>query len=88
MNSADKKALRAQAHSLKPVVLIGQSGLTDPVINEIEIALDSHELIKVRIRAEKEDREIIRDQIINATGAELIQSIGQIIVLFRNNPDK
>jgi RNA-binding protein len=88
VNSADKKALRARAHSLKPVVLIGQSGLTDPVINEIELALDTHELIKVKIRAEKEDRESIREQIISATGADLIQTIGQIIVLFRINPDK
>jgi len=56
VNSADKKKLRAQAHSLKPVIMIGQSGLTAAVLAEIELALNSHELIKVRIRAEREDR--------------------------------
>ncbi|TAN65464.1 MAG: ribosome assembly RNA-binding protein YhbY [Methylobacter sp.] len=88
MNSADKKKLRAQAHSLKPVIMIGQSGLTAAVLAEIELALDSHELIKARIRAEREDRKQISEKICAATGAELIQSIGQIAVIYRLNPDK
>lgn len=88
MNSADKKKLRAEAHSLKPVVMIGQSGLTAAVLAETELALDSHELIKVRIRAEKEDRKQISEKICADTGAELIQSIGQIIVIYRLNPNK
>lgn len=49
MNSADKKKLRADAHTLKPVVMIGQSGLTAAVLAEIELALGSHELIKLNI---------------------------------------
>ncbi|MBF6649405.1 MULTISPECIES: ribosome assembly RNA-binding protein YhbY [unclassified Methylobacter] len=88
MNSADKKKLRAQAHSLKPVIMIGQSGLTAAVMAEIELALDSHELIKVRIRAEREDRKQISDKICMDTGAALIQTIGQIAVIYRVNPDK
>ncbi|HEY8218672.1 MAG TPA: ribosome assembly RNA-binding protein YhbY [Methylobacter sp.] len=88
MNSADKKKLRAQAHSLKPVIMIGQSGFTAAVLAEIELALDSHELIKVRIRAEREDRKLISEKICAETGAELIQSIGQIAVIYRLNPDK
>lgn len=88
MDSADKKKLRSQAHSLNPVVIVGQAGLTPAVLNEVELALDSHELIKVKIRAEKEDRLQIRDQICSETGAELIQTIGQIAVLYRKNPDK
>ncbi|TRW94334.1 ribosome assembly RNA-binding protein YhbY [Candidatus Methylobacter oryzae] len=88
MNPADKKKFRAQAHSLKPVIMIGQSGLTAAVLAEIELALDSHELIKVRIRAEREDRKLISEKICTDTGAELIQSIGQIIVIYRLNPDK
>ncbi|MDI1276424.1 ribosome assembly RNA-binding protein YhbY [Methylobacter sp.] len=88
MNSADKKKLRAQAHSLKPVIMIGQSGLTVAVLAEIELALNSHELIKVRIRAEREDRKLISEKICADTGAELIQSIGQIAVIYRLNPDK
>ncbi|HEY8036276.1 ribosome assembly RNA-binding protein YhbY [Methylobacter sp.] len=88
MNSADKKKLRAEAHSLKPVIMIGQSGFTAAVLAEIESALDSHELIKVRIRAEREDRKQISEKICADTGAELIQSIGQIAVIYRLNPDK
>lgn len=88
MNSADKKKLKAQAHNLKPVIMIGQSGLTAAVLAELELALDSHELIKVRIRAERDDRKLISEKICAETGAELIQSIGQIAVIYRLNPDK
>ena len=88
MNSADKKKLRAEAHTLKPVVMIGQSGLTSAVLAEIEQALDSHELIKVKIRAERDQRKLISEKICTDTGAELIQAIGQIAVIYRLNPDK
>jgi RNA-binding protein len=88
VNSADKKKFRAQAHGLKPVILIGQAGLTAAVLAEIELALDSHELIKVRIRAEREDRKQISEKICTETGAALIQTIGQIAVIYRLNPNK
>lgn len=88
MTPLEKKALKAQAHNLNPVVTIGQAGLTEAVYNEIELALDAHELIKVKIRAEREDRTILSGQICRQTNAELIQSIGQIAVLYRKNPDK
>jgi RNA-binding protein len=83
VNSVKKKQLTAQGHSLKPVIIVGQSGLTESVINEIEITLDTHELIKIKIRAEKEQRNQIRDKIINTTKAEHIQTIGQIVVVYR-----
>lgn len=88
MNAANKKKLRSQAHALKPVVMIGQSGLTAAVLAEIEQALNVHELIKVKIRAERDDRKLITEKIRADTGAELIQSIGQIAVIYRLNPDK
>lgn len=88
MNPILKKKLKAQAHALNPVVMIGQAGLTNEVLNEINIALDVHELIKVRIRAERDDRRIMSEQIITATQAENIQSIGQIGVFYRKNPNK
>ena len=87
MNSARKKQLKAQAHSLKPVIIVGQSGLTESVLNEIEITLDTHELIKIKIRAEKDDRSTICNQIITSTKAELIQTIGQIAVVYRKKPE-
>ena len=88
MNSADKKKLRAEAHTLNPVVMIGQSGLTAAVLAEIEQTLGSHELIKVKIRAERDERKVISEKICTDTGAELIQTIGQITVIYRMNPDK
>lgn len=88
MNPIEKKKLKALAHPLNPVIMIGQAGLSDAVIKETNIALDVHELIKVKIRAERDDRREIAQQISAATGAELIQSIGQIVVLYRKNPDK
>lgn len=88
MNPILKKKLKAQAHALNPVVMIGQAGLTNEVLNEINIALDVHELIKVRIRAERDDRRMMSEQIVTATQAENIQSIGQIGVFYRKNPNK
>jgi RNA-binding protein len=84
----DKKKLKSEAHSLKPVVIIGQHGLTDAVLAEIELALDYHELIKIKIRAERAERQLISEKIHTRTGAELIQSIGQIAVIYRLNPNK
>jgi len=87
VNSTDKKKLRSDAHALKPVVMIGQSGLTMAVLAEIEQALNSHELIKVKIRDERDERKLISEKICTETGAELIQTIGQIAVIYRLNPD-
>jgi len=88
VNSADKKKLRAEAHTLKPVVMIGQSGLTAGVLAELDQALNIHELIKIKIRAERDQRKLISEKICSDTGAELIQTIGQIAVIYRLNPDK
>ena len=68
--------------------MIGQSGLTKAVLAEIELALDSHELIKVKIRAERAERQKVRDEICAVTGAEFIQNIGQILIIHRLNPEK
>lgn len=88
MNPIEKKKLKALAHPLNPVVIVGQAGLTPAVINEINHALDAHELIKVKIRAERDERNIIKEQICAETKAELVQAIGQIAVIYRKNPKK
>jgi len=78
--------LRSLAHALKPVVMIGDKGLTDSVVNEINLALDSHELIKVKVRAEdRESREQMINTITKKTAAERIQQIGHIVTLFRRS---
>ena len=89
MNSDLKKQLRAKAHTLKPVVITGQAGVSEAVLAEINLALNHHELIKVRVNAEdREQRKELSGQICEQTGADLIQSIGHIITLYRKNPDK
>ncbi len=86
MDAASKKTLKAQAHALKPVVMIGQAGLTEAVLAEINIALISHELIKIKIRAEKDERDAMGDAICEKTGASLVQFIGQIAVIYKARP--
>ncbi|WP_190303262.1 MULTISPECIES: ribosome assembly RNA-binding protein YhbY [Methylomonas] len=88
MDPIQRKKLKAQAHTLKPVVIVGQAGLTPAVVKEINAALDAHELIKIRIRAERDERAEIAEQAIADTGADWVQSIGQIVVLYRKNPKK
>lgn len=83
-----RRALRAQAHPLKPVVMIAQNGLTAAVLKEIELALKSHELIKIRVfDAEREQRDAWLNEACEATGAAPIQRIGNILVLYRPNPE-
>ena len=88
LSDYQKRYLRGLGHHLKPVVWIGQHGLTDAVLGEIGLALDSHELIKVKVAADREERATITQHVCAATGAELIHAIGQMIVLFRRNPKK
>jgi len=88
VNPAQKKKLKSQAHSLKPVITLGQHGLTEAVLNETDLTLNAHELIKVKIRAEKEERQQICEQLCQKLNAEPIQHIGQIVIIYRKNPDK
>ncbi|MEN8261193.1 MAG: ribosome assembly RNA-binding protein YhbY [Pseudomonadota bacterium] len=89
MSPEEKKKLRARAHPLKPVVIVGQAGVSDAVLAEIESALDHHELIKVKIKADdREARKQAGASICAATGAETVQSIGQILTIYRKHPDK
>ncbi len=89
MKSDLKKFLKAKAHALKPVVITGHNGITPPVLNEINLALDHHELIKVRVNAaDREERQIMVEGIREQTGAELIQAVGHVITLYRKNPNK
>ena len=73
---------------LDPVVLIGAEGLSSSVLAEIDRGLKAHELIKVRARdADRPTREVLLEEICRSTGAQPIQHIGKILVLFRGNPE-
>ena len=84
LSNAEKKELRKKAHALKPVVMIGQHGLTDAVLAEIDLALNAQELIKVRVRgSEKNERAEQIAQIKDQLNAEVVHQIGGITVLYR-----
>ena len=88
LNSAERKALKGRAHKLEPVVTIGNKGLTDQVVKEVELALKSHELIKVRAPGvEREDREETLRTLCERTGAEAVQIIGKVFVMYRKRED-
>jgi len=84
LNPKTRQALKAKAHSLKPVILIGAQGLTPAVNQEIDRALNDHELIKIRIHTEDRDmKNTIFQQISLDNHAEKVQVIGKIGVFYR-----
>jgi RNA-binding protein len=85
LSESQKRHLRGLGHHLKPVVWVGQHGLKDNVLAEIELALDSHELIKVKIAADRDTRAEMFAEICARTGADAIHSIGQMVIMFRRN---
>jgi RNA-binding protein len=81
--------LRGLAHSLKPIIIIGQQGLTPNVKNEIDQALTYHELIKLRVNAgDRIQRRQLIEAIVGEANAELVSTIGHIALLYRPNPKK
>lgn len=89
LNEPQRRLLRSLAHPRKPIVSIGRNGLTEPVLFELERALDHHELVKVKIGvADRAGRAEIIDAICERTGALLIQRIGFIATLFRRNRER
>ena len=88
LNSRQKKKLRAKAHNLKPLILIGKAGVTDGCIKSIDQAIESHELVKVKFIEHKDDKKNLSSLICKDVGAEIVGSIGHTIMLFRQNPDQ
>ena len=88
LSAADKRRLRAAAHPLKPVVIIGNNGYTEAIGAAIDEALSAHELIKVRLRGiESGARAALAAQICDAYGAANVGIIGSVLTLYRPNPD-
>jgi RNA-binding protein len=86
--AAQKMNLRGQAHHLKPLVIVADKGLVETVMAEIERALNDHELIKVKLRGDREARKAWAQRIASQCGAELVQSIGQVACFYRKHPEK
>jgi RNA-binding protein len=88
LSPAERKLLKARAHALKPVVAVGNEGLTASVLKEIETSLKAHDLIKIRVLGnEREARQLMLGEICHRTGASPVQHIGKILVVYRENRD-
>ncbi len=85
LNSSQKRHLRALAHALKPVVRLGQKGVTDAVIAELDLALERHELLKVKIGATEREETITA--LCEGARAEWVQTIGNTVTLYRRRND-
>ena len=89
LSKAQIRHLKALAHHLQPVVMIGNNGITDGVNKEIDNALNSHELIKVKLgNLDDAEQAKMIEYISNQHHAEYVQKIGHIAVFFRRNTEK
>ncbi len=84
-----RQTLKAQAHGLKPVVLLGSAGLSASVLKEVDRALLAHELIKVKVPGDdRDERDRIFTTVADHLSAARVQAIGKLLVLFRPSPQK
>ena len=89
LTKAQLKHLITLTHALKPVIMVGQHGVTENLLTELEIALDHHELVKIKISGEDRDsRSAMVDQLCKSSAAEKVQVIGKTVTLFRRNIKK
>ena len=88
LTAAQTRFLRGQAHDLKAMLQIGGKGLTDAVVAEVELALEHHELIKIKVAAaDREARDAMMADLAQRAGAALVQRIGHTAVLYRPSKD-
>jgi putative YhbY family RNA-binding protein len=88
LSPRQRAQLKGRAHALEPVVSIGQAGLSEAVVAEVDRALTAHGLIKIKLAgAERADREALTGEISARTGAVAVQNVGRILVLWRRRPD-
>jgi RNA-binding protein len=88
LSEKQKKHLRRLAHALNPIVMLGNAGLTDGVVSELDRALNDHELVKVSARVgAREARDAALDGLAARTRALLVQRIGNVGVFYRKRAD-
>lgn len=89
LNNQQLRYLRGLAHDLKPVILVGNKGVTDALVAELDLALEHHELVKIRIAAEDRDaRDEAAVALAQRVSAEKVQRIGHTLTLYRRNADE
>jgi len=87
LTTEQRALLRSRAHHMDPVVIVGDAGLTEAVLREIDLALRSHELIKVRVLGDdRAVRQGVASAVCEQHGADLVQQIGKLVVLYRVSP--
>lgn len=87
LTPTERKTLKARAHALDPVVLVGDAGLTPGVLAEVDRSLTAHELIKVRVAGDDRDARIaMRERIVAELSAASVQTIGKLLVFYRQKP--
>ncbi len=86
LRGAQRKWLRGQAHSLRPIVHVGESGLSEAVVKALDEALLDHELVKVRL-LEPEDKKASAAELAERSGAALCGVVGHTVILYRPHPD-
>lgn len=88
LTSAQTRFLRGMAHGLRAMLQVGGKGVTDSLIAELDLALEHHELVKVKVAAaEREDRDAMIARLAEATGSALVQRIGHTAVFYRPSRD-
>jgi RNA-binding protein len=88
LTGATRKYLRGLAHHLKPLVLVGQKGVTDTLIGAVDEALELHELIKLKFNDFKEQKKSLAKKIEEKTRSEMVGMIGNVAIFYRQQPDK
>jgi RNA-binding protein len=89
LTAAQTRFLRGQAHDLKAMLQAGGKGITDALVAEIDLALEHHELIKIKVAAaDREARDAMMAELAERTDAALVQRIGHTVVLYRQSKDK
>lgn len=89
LSEAQKKHLRGLGHALKPLVMVGDAGLSESLMAEFESTLAHHELIKVSVRVgDRQARDALIDELCQRGSAQLVQRVGNMALLYRENPDK
>lgn len=89
LSPAQRKFLRGLAHAKKPVVRIGQHGVTDGVRNELQIALLAHELVKVSVRVgDRDARDALIENLAAQAGASVVLRVGNVVTLYRAHPEQ
>ena len=89
LTEKQRKHLRRQAHSLKPIISLGDKGVTDGFVQELDGTLEHHELIKVKVRTgDRDSRNQVIEELVGKTGAILVSRVGNIATLYRARSTK